>query len=54
MLVCSNCGTEFPPDTKPDLIHWICTGQCYLAWFEKYFGRPLRSLQPKEKDDHGL
>lgn len=50
--VCCNCAKEFPPGTKIVATLWICTGQCYLAWFEKHFGRPLRSLQPKE-EKHG-
>jgi|WetSurSiteA1Bulk_404760.scaffolds.fasta_scaffold130624_1 hypothetical protein len=53
-VVCSNCGNEFPPGTKLDPTIWVCTGQCYLAWFEKHFGRPLRTLEPKETDRHGL
>jgi len=53
-VVCCNCGKEFPPDIKLDPALWICTSQCYLVWFEKHLGRPLRSLEPKENDRHGL
>lgn len=53
-IVCSNCGKEFPPGTKLDSVMWVCTGQCYLAWFERHFGRPIRTLERKAEAPHEL
>lgn len=47
-LVCCNCNQEFPPGTEIVSTRWICSGQCYLNWFEWHFGRPLRLLRSKD------